>query len=183
MKKELARQLLLNMKQRRKAEMTTKQGKLKADRKARPQKIFLDDLASLENLTIVGRPTHTIRFHNHLQRFSFQESMVDQLEQRYVNGVIYTYIGDILVSLNPFSDPGIYTEKVGQISAKYLLTWNQFFAILRRKWTCTGIERDPTTLPTYSPWRTPLTMPCSTNGSPSASSSAERAGRVSPLTF
>ena len=33
--------------------MTTRQGKIKADRKAKLQKIYLDDLASMENLTIV----------------------------------------------------------------------------------------------------------------------------------
>lgn len=38
---------------RRAPEMTTKQGKLKADRKAKLQRIYLDDLASLENFSIV----------------------------------------------------------------------------------------------------------------------------------
>lgn len=38
---------------RRAPEPTTKQGKLKADRKAKLQRIYLDDLASLENFSIV----------------------------------------------------------------------------------------------------------------------------------
>ena len=39
---------------RRAPEMTTRQGKMKADRKAKMQKVYLDDLASMENLTIVS---------------------------------------------------------------------------------------------------------------------------------
>ena len=42
-----------------------------------------------------------------------QETIVNQLEQRYINGIIYTYIGDILVAINPFVDLGIYSDKVG----------------------------------------------------------------------
>ncbi|KZS21454.1 Neither inactivation nor afterpotential protein C [Daphnia magna] len=76
---------------RRAPEPTTKQGKLKADRKAKLQRIYLDDLASLENFSI--------------------ESIVDQLEQRYRNNVIYTYIGDILVAVNPFAELNIYTDR------------------------------------------------------------------------
>ena len=41
-----------------------------------------------------------------------QESIVEQLEQRYMNGVVYTYIGDILVAINPFAELNIYGDKV-----------------------------------------------------------------------
>ncbi len=37
---------------------------------------------------------------------------MDQLEQRYSNGVVYTYIGDILVAINPFAELSIYGDKV-----------------------------------------------------------------------
>ena len=37
---------------------------------------------------------------------------MDQLEQRYNNNVIYTYIGDILVAVNPFKDLSIYSDRV-----------------------------------------------------------------------
>jgi len=77
--------------QRRSPEMTTKKGQLKVSRCTRLQKIYCDDLASLENFTA--------------------DSIVKQLEQRYRNDIIYTYIGDILLSINPFSDIGIYSEK------------------------------------------------------------------------
>lgn len=72
----------------RQAEATTRQGKLKSDRKARPQKMYMDDLASLDNLT--------------------EDSIVDQLKKRYDSSQIYTYIGDILVAVNPFEDLKVY---------------------------------------------------------------------------
>lgn len=72
----------------RQAEATTRQGKLKSDRKAKPQKMYMDDLASLDILT--------------------EDSIVDQLKKRYDSKQIYTYIGDILVAVNPFEDLKVY---------------------------------------------------------------------------
>ncbi|KAL4703000.1 hypothetical protein ACJJTC_008778 [Scirpophaga incertulas] len=74
---------------------TTKRGKLKSHRKARPEKMYTDDLATLEVLT--------------------EEGIVEQLQKRYNQNQIYTYIGDILVAVNPFTDIGIYTKKSQQI--------------------------------------------------------------------
>ena len=42
---------------------------------------------------------------------NFQESIVAQLYSRYSQGVIYTYIGDILLAVNPFSPVNIYGEE------------------------------------------------------------------------
>ena len=75
-----------------KPEITTKQGRLKTDRRSKLKRIFVDDLASLERLT--------------------EDVIVDQLQQRYRAGQIYTYIGDILIAVNPFSEVNIYGEKV-----------------------------------------------------------------------
>lgn len=36
----------------------------------------------------------------------------DNLEKRFHNGSIYTYIGHVLISVNPFRDLGIYTQQV-----------------------------------------------------------------------
>ncbi|XP_023951419.1 myosin-IIIb isoform X2 [Bicyclus anynana] len=76
-------------------EATTKRGKLKSHRKAKPEKMYTDDLATLETLT--------------------EEAIVNQLQKRYTQNQIYTYIGDILVAVNPFTDIGIYTTKTQQI--------------------------------------------------------------------
>ncbi|XP_043241849.1 myosin-IIIa-like, partial [Amphibalanus amphitrite] len=70
---------------------TTKQGRLKTGRKSKLAPMFVDDLASLERLT--------------------EEVIVTQLQQRYRADQIYTYIGDILIAVNPFSDVNIYGEK------------------------------------------------------------------------
>ncbi|KDQ12226.1 hypothetical protein BOTBODRAFT_56806 [Botryobasidium botryosum FD-172 SS1] len=40
------------------------------------------------------------------------ESVNDNLQKRWTNGEIYTYIGSVLISVNPFRDLGIYTEAV-----------------------------------------------------------------------
>ncbi|XP_061708749.1 myosin-IIIb-like isoform X4 [Cydia pomonella] len=76
-------------------DVTTKRGKLKSHRKARPEKMYTDDLATLEVLT--------------------EDAIVEQLQKRYNQNQIYTYIGDILVAVNPFTDIGIYTTKSQQI--------------------------------------------------------------------
>ncbi|XP_043669123.1 myosin-IIIb-like isoform X6 [Vespula pensylvanica] len=73
----------------RQPEITTKHGKLKTDRKARPEKMYRDDLAALDMLS--------------------EDAIVDQLQHRYEQGQIYTYIGDILVAVNPFTNLGLYT--------------------------------------------------------------------------
>ncbi|CAE6450288.1 unnamed protein product [Rhizoctonia solani] len=40
------------------------------------------------------------------------DSVNDNLEKRWKNGEIYTYIGQVLISVNPFRDLGIYTEAI-----------------------------------------------------------------------
>ncbi|XP_014227640.1 myosin-IIIb-like isoform X2 [Trichogramma pretiosum] len=70
-------------------DVTTKHGKLKTDRKTRPEKMYMDDLAALDVLS--------------------EDAIVDQLQNRYERSQIYTYIGDILVSVNPFTNLGLYT--------------------------------------------------------------------------
>ncbi|KAF8634884.1 hypothetical protein AX15_000638 [Amanita polypyramis BW_CC] len=42
------------------------------------------------------------------------ESVNENLQKRWTNGEIYTYIGNVLISVNPFRDLGIYTDEVLQ---------------------------------------------------------------------
>lgn len=49
----------------------------------------MDDLAALDMLS--------------------EDAIVDQLQHRYEQAQIYTYIGDILVAVNPFTSLGLYT--------------------------------------------------------------------------
>lgn len=39
------------------------------------------------------------------------ESINENLHKRFENGIIYTYIGQVLISVNPFRDLGIYTQE------------------------------------------------------------------------
>ncbi|KAF7990235.1 hypothetical protein HCN44_000040 [Aphidius gifuensis] len=76
---------------RRQPEVTTKHGQLKSDRKIQAKKIYYDDLAVLDTLT--------------------EDIIVEQLENRYSDSQIYTYIGDILIAINPFMNLGLYSGK------------------------------------------------------------------------
>lgn len=40
-----------------------------------------------------------------------EDAIVEQLQKRYESNLIYTYIGDILVAVNPFTNFGLYTCK------------------------------------------------------------------------
>ncbi|KAH9486271.1 class II myosin [Psilocybe cubensis] len=40
------------------------------------------------------------------------ESINDNLQKRWTNAEIYTYIGSVLISVNPFRDLGIYTDEI-----------------------------------------------------------------------
>lgn len=74
----------------RAAEATTKYGKLKSDRKSKPEKMYMDDLAALEVLS--------------------EDTISEQLRKRYESNQIYTNIGDILIAVNPFENLGLYTQ-------------------------------------------------------------------------
>ncbi|PSN47190.1 hypothetical protein C0J52_07874 [Blattella germanica] len=76
----------------RQPEVTTKHGKLKPDRKSKPQPMYMDDLAALDILS------------------EAHDGIVEQLQRRFDLNQIYTYIGDILVAVNPFTDLGLYTD-------------------------------------------------------------------------
>ncbi|KAG8227251.1 hypothetical protein J437_LFUL003982 [Ladona fulva] len=78
-------------------EATTKHGKLRVDRKSKPLKMECDDLAaSSEALT-------------EIVIIVLQKSIASALQGRFERGQIYTYIGDILVAVNPFTDLGLYS--------------------------------------------------------------------------
>ena len=49
----------------------------------------------------VGNPTDSV---------ALQASIVEQLQRRFEQGQIYTYIGDILLAVNPFASLGLYGE-------------------------------------------------------------------------
>lgn len=46
-----------------------------------------------------------------------EEIITEQLQRRYESNRIYTYIGDILIAVNPFTNIGLYT---GQYQKRYV---------------------------------------------------------------
>lgn len=43
---------------------------------------------------------------------------MEHLKRRYESDTIYTYIGDILIAVNPFKELGIYEENVSIHTSK-----------------------------------------------------------------
>ena len=55
-----------------------------------------------------------ITFNDILNLSYLQEVIVQHLKCRYANNMIYTYMGDILIAVNPFKDVNMYGEEVKQ---------------------------------------------------------------------
>ena len=64
----------------KKEEVAVLRGMLKSA-EARPEKLHVEDLAALEQLS--------------------EETILEEITQRYKNGNTYTFVGDVLISLNP----------------------------------------------------------------------------------
>ena len=65
-----------------KADTTVRRGHLKVDRKRPKEKVVKDDLAMLDDLT--------------------EEIIIDNLTSRYNEDKFYTYVGEILIAINPY---------------------------------------------------------------------------------
>ncbi|KAL5006119.1 hypothetical protein ScPMuIL_017277 [Solemya velum] len=76
-------------------EVTSKRGRLKSKRKSQKAVNTVDDLATLENLD--------------------EETIVSQLLSRFKTETIYTYIGDILLAVNPFAPLTIYGNEYSKM--------------------------------------------------------------------
>lgn len=62
--------------------------------------------------------------------FSFlQETIISHLHKRYDELQVYTYVGDILIALNPFQNLSIYSPQVGNTSVT-----NGFCVFLQTQW-------------------------------------------------
>ncbi|XP_033629004.1 myosin-IIIb-like isoform X1 [Asterias rubens] len=83
------------------AEVTTKHGKLNPVRtrglhkSSRKTPDMVNDLAQLENLT--------------------QDFIVQHLYSRFMKGQIYTFIGDILIAVNPYAQLAIYDQSFSEL--------------------------------------------------------------------
>ncbi|XP_071791467.1 myosin-IIIb-like isoform X4 [Asterias amurensis] len=83
------------------AEVTTKHGKLNPVRtrglhkSSRKTPDMVNDLAQLENLT--------------------QDFIVQHLYSRFMKGQIYTFIGDILIAVNPYTQLAIYDQSFSEL--------------------------------------------------------------------
>lgn len=61
--------------------------------------------SSLENRDRVGVPDAIL-----LEDYQNEKAFIDNLHKRYQNDLIYTYIGNVLVTVNPYKDLGLYGE-------------------------------------------------------------------------
>ncbi|BES90901.1 MYSc [Nesidiocoris tenuis] len=97
LKKEILRQRIYG-RHCRQPEITTKHGKLKSHKRYDQKILNVDDLVTLGTLT--------------------EDVLVDQLHRRFDSDQIYTYIGDILIAVNPYSTLGLYTTMKQKIYQK-----------------------------------------------------------------
>lgn len=74
-----------------KADTTVRKGHIKVDRKKPKELVIKDDLALLDDLTV--------------------ETIIDNLTSRYANDKFYTYIGEILLAINPYKQLNIYSNR------------------------------------------------------------------------
>ncbi|KAG1655873.1 Myosin-IIIa [Nymphon striatum] len=100
-------------------EVTTKCGRLKESRRTKARVISADDLAALEHLTEVNN-FFCLNLSKSLNReievdskraYKASDTIVKELEKRYNEDNIYTYVGDILIAFNPFKLLPIYSQK------------------------------------------------------------------------
>lgn len=71
---------------------------------------FLDEVSFAVFISAVYRLL--VLFITCLSSFS-QETIIRHLQRRYDELQIYTYVGDILIALNPFQNLSIYSPQVG----------------------------------------------------------------------
>lgn len=78
-----------------------------------------DDLVNLEFLDEVSFAAFISAVHRSPPLFVIclsslsQETIIRHLQRRYDELQIYTYVGDILIALNPFQNLSIYSPQVG----------------------------------------------------------------------
>ncbi|KAG1655870.1 Myosin-IIIa [Nymphon striatum] len=103
-------------------EVTTKCGRLKESRRTKARVISADDLAALEHLTEANSKSSSIGPRAYgasgpppalhiFPPLQLPDTIVKELEKRYNEDNIYTYVGDILIAFNPFKLLPIYSQK------------------------------------------------------------------------
>lgn len=76
---------------------------------------FLDEVrfnvfisSCIDRSKVQSRSFHVCAFYSFLQ-----ETIISHLQKRYDELQVYTYVGDILIALNPFQNLSIYSPQVG----------------------------------------------------------------------
>ncbi|XP_065353511.1 neither inactivation nor afterpotential protein C isoform X2 [Cloeon dipterum] len=80
-----------SVKKERRQEVAVRGNFLKADQNAEPEVMYLEDLAALENLT--------------------EDLIIEQLQHRVKKGSCYSFMGDVLLFVNPNETLNIYNEE------------------------------------------------------------------------
>lgn len=78
-------------------EITVRDGALKTDHTAEPEPMRVEDLAALEPIT--------------------EEAVLSELQERLRRGHCYTFVGDVLLLLNPNEQQNIYGPEVNSCHA------------------------------------------------------------------
>lgn len=82
------------------AEVSVRTGYLKVEQNADPEPMYVEDLAALEDIT--------------------EEAILQELYERLKMGHCHTFIGDVLLVLNPNENQPIYGDQVrGQLATSW----------------------------------------------------------------
>lgn len=74
---------------------------IKCSNDTSPQKLLIEDLSTMDNIT--------------------EENILNLLHDRFDKGLIYTFIGDILLALNPDEDcEHLFTDEVNTMAEKII---------------------------------------------------------------
>lgn len=104
-----------------------------------------DDLVNLEfldqvrynvfiSLCIDRTEVQSCWFHAFVFSYSsLQETIISHLQKRYDELQVYTYVGDILIALNPFQNLSIYSPQVG-----YRPVTQMFPVVAQSEWLLTS---------------------------------------------
>lgn len=104
--KKIIDDLGISAKSSRSPEPTIRSNLLKTSQNTDPERMFLEDLAAMENLS--------------------EDLIIFELQERMALGQFHTFIGDILLIINPNENQDIYGDNVSPVNIILLIAYYHY---------------------------------------------------------